>query len=493
MKITFACLGAENLGVGYLSSVLRQAGHETRLVFDPALFNDKYWLDIPSLARLFDRRREVVDGILAGRPDLVAFSVLTDTYRWALAVAADVKKRADIPIVFGGIHPTSVPELVISERAVDYVVVGEGEGAILDLAAGNRDAPNIWRKEGGKVVRREVRPPIADLDSVPFPDKDLFAPYFSQKSYTLMTARDCPFDCTYCCNTVLHRLYGHLRRKRSIGNVLAELAWGRERFRFDAVNFMDDNFTLDRKWLKDFLPAFQREFGVTFRCLTHPTIIDYDTAVLLREHGCEAIDIGVQTLNPRIRKDLLNRHMSNERIAESLNAIKKAGLKTHIDHMVGFPGETEEDLVAAARFYTEHPPNRFTYYYLSYFPATEIIGRANLPPEKVESINQGREKMYLSGGSVENSVTKNFEAVFKLLPLLPPRAVRWILDRKVYRAFRYLPLFPLFLDLLTMLKTREYRAFYYLGYYLRNMLPGRKGVTEDKANSRSGGASTPRK
>ncbi len=480
MKITFACLGAENLGVGYLSSVLRQAGHETRLVFDPALFNDKYWLDIPSLARLFDRRREVVDGILAGHPDLVAFSVLTDTYRWALSVAADVKKRADIPIVFGGIHPTSVPELVIREPAVDYVVVGEGEGAILDLAAGSRDAPNIWRKEGGKVVRREVRPPIADLDSVPFPDKDLFAPFFSQKSYTLMTARDCPFDCTYCCNSVLHRLYGHPRRKRSVGNVLAELAWGRERFRFDAVNFMDDNFTLDRKWLKDFLPAFQREFGVSFRCLTHPTIIDYDTAVLLREHGCEAIDIGVQTLNPRIRKDLLNRHMSNERIAESLDAIKKAGLKTHIDHMVGFPGETEEDLVAAARFYTEHPPNRFTYYYLSYFPATEIIGRANLPPEKVESINQGREKMYLSGGSVENAVTKNFEAVFKLLPLLPPRAVRWILDRKVYRLFRYLPLFPLFLDLLTMLKTREYRAFYYLGYYLRNMLPGRKAVTATK-------------
>jgi radical SAM superfamily enzyme YgiQ (UPF0313 family) len=483
MRITFACLGAENLGVEYLSSVLRKEGHSTCLVFDPALFNDKYWLDIPSLARLFDRRKRVVDEIIESRPDLLAFSVVTDTYRWALSVAADVRMKANIPVVFGGIHPTSVPELVIREPAVDYVIVGEGEGAILDLAGGKRDVPNVWRKEGEKVIRHEVRPLAADLDSIPFPDKDLFAPYFSQKSYTLMTARDCPFDCTYCCNSVLHRLYGHPRRKRSIDNVLQELAWGRKRFLFNAVNFMDDNFTLDRKWLRDFLPNFTREFGVPFRCLTHPTIIDYDTAVLLKKHGCEAIDIGVQSLNPRIRQDLLNRHMSNERIAESLDAIRRAGLKTHVDHMVGFPGETEEDLVEAARFYTRHVPNRFTYYYLSYFPATDIIARAGLSPEKVESINQGREKMYLSGGSVESAVTRNFEAVFKLLPLLPPGAVRYILDRKIYRVFRYLPLFTLFLDLATMLKTREYRAFYYLGYYLRNMLPRRKTVTEKEVIS----------
>lgn len=468
-KITFVCIGAEYLGVEYLSAMLKKEGHEVSLVFDPALFDDKYWLYLPIVHKLFDRKKRLINKIIKSKPDFVAFSVLTDTYQRCCELAGELKKRINAKIVFGGIHPTSIPEEVIKKEFVDYVVIGESEYAILDLVNGKINAPNIWHKNGNKITRNKVRPLIPDLDSLPFPDKKLFSKYIPQKSYTIITSRDCPFNCTYCCNSVLHSLYGFANRKRSVQNVMEELLLAKTSFNYKHVSFVDDNFTIDKKWLKEFLPIFKREIGVPFRCLTHPTIINYDTAKILKENGCEAIDIGIQSLNPRIRREILNRYESNEQIIAALDALKKANLKMHLDHIVGIPTETEEDLIKAAKFYIKYKPDRFTYYYLQYFPNTEIINKAGLSKEKIKRINEGQEKMYLVGGSVQNATTKNFEIVFKLIPLLPPRVLNLILDKKIYKAFRFLPVVIL-IDILSIVKTREFRAIEYLIYYARNIV-----------------------
>ena len=166
MRITFVAMGAENLSLEAISALLKQAGHETCLAFDPSLFDDANYFTNPLLHRLFDNRAELIDKIVQSEPDIVGFSVFTDNFHWALSVAADVKKRADVPIIFGGIYPTAVPEYVISQKTVDIVCVGEGEYPMLELVDGMANGSidysikNIWFKRNGDVVKNPTRPLI---------------------------------------------------------------------------------------------------------------------------------------------------------------------------------------------------------------------------------------------------------------------------------------------------------------------------------------------
>ena len=154
MNVTFVQAEAESLAIEYLSSVLKSHGHKTYLTFDPMLF-DSPSVQNSYLSRKFDIREALVEQIKDTKPDLVSFSVFTGNYQWALSMARSVKKVLGVPIIFGGVHPTSVPEIVISEDCVDMVCVGEGEYALLELVEDleqgrvNYETKNIWFKKLG--------------------------------------------------------------------------------------------------------------------------------------------------------------------------------------------------------------------------------------------------------------------------------------------------------------------------------------------------------
>ncbi|MBZ0167050.1 MAG: cobalamin-dependent protein, partial [Candidatus Omnitrophica bacterium] len=254
MKVTFAYADDENLGLQYLSAMLKQHGHHTELVFDPALFNDCQ-VSIKPLSKLFNFEEQVVDDIISSEPDLIGFSLLTDNYHWFQRIATAIKARVDIPIVVGGIHATSVPDVVIQEPFVDYLITGEGEYPILALVEhleGRRDmddVPSLWYKSGDQVRRTKAIPKIADLDEIPTPDKDLFynqAPMYS-KIYFMEASRGCAFKCTFCHHSVdkdepkTKRSY----RMRSVPNVINELVTAKGRYNFNSVYFTDELFGLD--------------------------------------------------------------------------------------------------------------------------------------------------------------------------------------------------------------------------------------------------------
>ena len=216
------------MGIEYLSAYLKAHGHETSLVFDPAHFRGLRGRDISFLSNFFDPPREtVIEAIMRSNPDVLACSCVTGNYRWALDLAEEIKRKSKKPlaVLFGGPHPSMVPERVISQPVVDALVVGEGEDAILELVNSLKDGKftdtevaNAWIKSDGVIHRNPVRPYIRDLDSLPFPDKELFyreVP-FLRRGYLLMTARGCPYNCTYCCNRTYHKIYndekGHIRR-----------------------------------------------------------------------------------------------------------------------------------------------------------------------------------------------------------------------------------------------------------------------------------------
>src|SRR3972149_11506362 len=137
IKILFLSSVFKNIGMEYLSACLKQKGHDTRLLFDPRLF------DIPSksfsnqvLSKAFSMRKRLLKEAYAYQPDLIAFSAVSADYKWAISFAKDLKKIMKTRIVFGGYHPTALPEKVILEDCIDYVITGEGEGALVDLAEG---------------------------------------------------------------------------------------------------------------------------------------------------------------------------------------------------------------------------------------------------------------------------------------------------------------------------------------------------------------------
>ncbi len=447
MKVVFVYKEGESLAIEYLSAVLKQHGHETSLVYESCIFDSEY-LNIPAIYRRLDRPKTVADRIVREKPDLVAFSVVSDYYQWACAVAEQLKRLIDAPIVFGGIHVTALPHRVIQKSFVDFAVVGEGEYALLDLVnaletrKSAAEIPNVWSKSNGAIIQNPPRPPIAGIDSLPFPDKGVFTdkvPVY-EEIYYVLTSRGCPYSCTYCCNSVLHRMYGgrNFLRKRSPENVMEELKQAKERYPFKMVFFVDDDFLSNRKWLETFLGYYRKEIGAIFRCIGSARHIDNDVAAMLADAGCKRVQIGVQTWNEDLKRKVCHRYETNEQVIKACEAVKRAGIYLDVDHIFGLPLHKDSDYIEAVRQYSRIRPNHINCFWMRYYPGTEIIdiARSNnlLTGEDVEAIEEGIEKDYFKGGSVKD--TRPFtriQTLFTLIPFVKPHTISILLEHGWYK------------------------------------------------------------
>lgn len=488
MKVAFVHLGREHLGIQYLSSALKGSGHDVSLLCDSGLFSrEDNVFYIPSLARLFDQRRHILSELTRLQPDLIAFSPYTSTYKWCCDMARRVKIRLDAPIVFGGIHTTLVPEQVIANEHVDYVVVGEGEEAIVELAdALEQRRPdlriqNLWHKRGGDITHNTLRPLISDLDTLPLPDKELFAQEVRiEDDYMIMASRGCHFRCSYCCESSMTELYGSgYHRRRSPASVIHELEVMKQRHGFRRVIFNDALFFTHEAWLRELLEEYEQKIGVPYRCYGNTRFLTDEVARMLKRSGCYCIQFGMQTVNESLKRDVLARRESNDRVIEALKICDRHGLPYDMDHILGLPGESLQDHVDAARFYSglEHL-NRIKSYNFTFFPRTQITEYARksgvLSDGDVRDIEEGTISDFfhidLSKDREAAVLNRSFHRLFKIEPLLTRRAVSLIVDRGLYRQFHRLPGATfLALQLLVALKNRDYRYAYYIKYYLHRI------------------------
>jgi radical SAM superfamily enzyme YgiQ (UPF0313 family) len=488
MKCTFVAMGAENISLQAVSAMLKRHGHQTELAYDQSLFDDKNYLFLPRLATLFDHKRVVLAQILDSRPDLVAFSVLTSNYLWALDMARRVKQRLDVPVVFGGIHPTTLPELVIANECVDMLVVGEGDHAMVDICDsleardGRTDIPNVWFKRGGEVISNDQRPVVANLDDLPIPDKALFAPHVPLKNYYLaVTARGCPFTCSYCeCSyqaRELARLGAPRLRERSPEAVLQELETMQARYGFKWVDFRNNTFTATKRWVRAFLPEYARRIGLPFRIFGHPLTIDAEIAGLLKEAGCFSVQLGVESWSESVREDIFNRHETNAQILACVEAMDAVGLPYSCDYILGAPTQTEQELQDAARFFMDRKCcYRVSAFMLAYQPKLEInrigVELGDVTEAEIAAMEEGRHNHYLASGSVgrDPEQLKRYNAYrffFRLIPLLPRPANAILLRTRLYKAFTHLPVDLLMrgLDLLMLLRRHDKDAKTYARNY----------------------------
>ncbi|MBF0331215.1 MAG: B12-binding domain-containing radical SAM protein [Candidatus Omnitrophica bacterium] len=452
MHIAFICFGFENIGVEYVSACLKERGHRTSLVFDPALF-DTYVLKSGVLGKMFDSRARIVERVLASKPDLVAFSVMTDNYQRACSMAEQIKsKDASLPVIFGGVHPTSVPEMVIKQPYVDYLCVGEGEEAIPELCdalAGGSDTSgirNIWSKKDGRIFANAPRPMSEDLDALPFPDKELFyseLPVLKRGVYRINVGRGCHLRCSFCTNSLMRDIYGHAgykKRKRSVRNVMQELKQAKAKYDFRHVLIIDDWFTDDVVWLEEFADLFKQEIGVSFACDVFPGKCDQKVVALLQRAGCTVASIGIQTYSEKLRRDVLHRQDSNDDIVEAMALFQKTKIFVYADFILGIPGQDQEELLNIAHFVNKVRADFVFFLWLRYYPGTPItqmaVTNAWITSEQLDEINAGKN----TGSYFDRSLTYKKEAAklasfLSLAPLLPRGVVSAMIDRKMYRIF----------------------------------------------------------
>lgn len=452
MKIVFVGIAVESLAIEFLSSYIKAHGHQSELVFDPVSFSTEV-ISFAKISHFFDIREAVVKQILEKKPDLVGFSVFTINYQRALTLARLLKKHApNLPIIFGGIHPTSVPERVIKQSAVDMVCVGEAEEALVELldslqkSKTNTNIKNIWFKNNGRVIKNPIRPLIADLDTLPFPDKDLYLNIyrgFADDYYTI-SSRGCPFSCTYCSNSIINGLYrglGQPIRRRSPQNIVSELAWAKKKYHLKKITFVDDVFVQDLSWLKKFTTLYRQKVNLPYAMLTHPKFINPQIARLLVKSGCYFLLFGIQSASENIRRQILNRHETNAEIAAAADCCHRAGLKFSIDHIFSIPKEGIKEYEQALSFYNQLRPDIINAYWLQYFPKTKIIQSALqekiLSSKDVTKIEEGLTNTSPVAGfgtkdDFNDHSLSNFQFFFMLLPIFPSRFTSWVIKHKLY-------------------------------------------------------------
>ncbi len=333
------------LGVTYLASFLRQRFDRRDL--------EVRLLDAAILQMGF---RAVLDYVLEEDPEIVGLSTVTLTAAFAKKLIEGIKARKpQTRVIVGGHHPSALPEDLLP--AADAVVIGEGEvtlSSLVEAYLGGGDwssIPGIAYSRDGQAFRTEPRPYIPDLDSVPFPARDLLPmdKYFHQYPYrtrtkfyaTMVTSRGCPYNCVFC---GVKNLWSRKVRYRSVENCLAEIDELYNRFQVSCIALYDDVFTVNRKRVLEFCEGLlERNYDLKWSCFARCNTVDRELLETMKRAGCVELQIGVESGDEAILNGI-EKELKIDTIRQAFRVTKEAGLNTKAFFMVGNPGETPDTI-----------------------------------------------------------------------------------------------------------------------------------------------------
>ena len=354
-------------GVQLLAAVLRQAGHGCEVL-------------VASLERdLAAAARDL-------EPDLLALSCMTGEQLEALELAAQVRAAVPgVPVVMGGPHATCCPE-VVRHPVLDHVCRGEGEQALVELAATldsggtPEQIPNLVTEVAGELRCNPLRPLVQELDRLPPPDHQLYRRYravgLAMHHPMVQTGRGCPYSCSFCCNHFIRELYGvtpaQQLRRRSPGAVLAELESLLRQHPVQVVEFIDDTFTLQRSWLRRFLPRYRRRIGRPFVCDVRADTLTREVLSALRDAGCAAVRMSVESGNEQIRQQVLGKQLSRQAILRAARLVRSHGIRLLTYNIVGSPGETLEQALETLTLNRQLRPDHAWCALLQPYPGTRV-------------------------------------------------------------------------------------------------------------------------
>ncbi len=303
-----------------------------------------------------------VEIILATEPELVGFSATTSGFMDAVDMAQAIKmRRPDIRIVFGNVHVSSLGAPILEHfPEIDWLVIGEGEGALLDLADGkplNEIGNLIWRDDAGRIVVNPRRDRILDLDELPFPAYEklagfphayhlpLFA-YEKRHGATMITSRGCPYTCSFCDRTVFERLY----KTNSAQYTYDHMKYLRDNFGVYHINMYDDLFTAKKQRVMDLCDLLiEQPLGVQFNCAIRTGHTSDEMLAKLKQAGALMVSMGIESADPA----MMERHKAGvtlDAVRDTVRQIHAAGLRAKGLFIFGMPGETPETVRTTSDF-----------------------------------------------------------------------------------------------------------------------------------------------
>jgi anaerobic magnesium-protoporphyrin IX monomethyl ester cyclase len=322
------------------------------------------------------------------QPTLIAFSVPTSLVITYLDLIKEIKKqKPDIFCLMGGWHPTYSPDL-INEEGVDAVCIGEGELAMKELCAQMDDGRfpsnicNLWIKhKDGSIEKNERAPLIQDLDSLPLPDRKFMIsgqPEYYYIIASVVTQRSCPYSCSFCVNNAFNRLYkgeNPHKRRRSVDHVIAELLEIKSHGKLEFVKFEDSIFTLHPEWINEFADKYSEKIGVPFTCFVRAETVNEKMIADIKRAGCVSVAIGVEVGNEKIRSEVFNKKITDQKLKQAFQVIKNAGLKIRAHNIIGIPEYGIDVDLATLQLNADLQPDYAACGFLQPYPGTEVYER----------------------------------------------------------------------------------------------------------------------
>jgi len=370
-------------GLAAMAASLRAAGHQ------PALLH----LTTPP-----DRERFIA-AVRQQNPALVAITARSSAFPYCQQYTQWAKESLSAPVVWGGYHPTLAPEECLATPGVDGICLGEGDEAVVELAealAQGKDPTSIrsfWFNTPSGPVRNPVRALVEDLDVLPIPDFALFDRPRLVATRTAvatgMVSRGCPFRCGYCSNHRQRAVYpnsSHYPRFRSPGNAMEYLRQLKNWYPgVRELRFLDNVFGLSRAWVEEFCAMYAREIGLPFSCNQRPDMVTPESLKLLAQAGCRTIYMGIESGDEEIRRQVLGRRVSDERLVQVFRSCRELGITTVAYNMVGLPGEDRRRALATIKINAACRPASVVVSVFSPYPGTDLydvsVEKGFVPPQ----------------------------------------------------------------------------------------------------------------
>jgi anaerobic magnesium-protoporphyrin IX monomethyl ester cyclase len=345
------------LGLAYVAAALEKGGFQVEVL-------DNYLLKKP-----IDDVKQVVRRL---NPEIVGMTCSSVTYQRCVETAEAVKEvLPSCRVVVGGWHPSYVPDSMLQHPEIDYVVMGEGERAIVELAThitkGEDDraiaaiAGVAYRHEG-KIIKNTPKF-ISDLDRVPFPARHLLPMHLYDRAIaflgakpvdTMNVVRGCPFNCAYC---ETRKLWGQTCRAFSPSRVVDEINHLVTNYSTKGIYFVGDNFTIQKKRTMEMCELIRKfKLDVEWVCDTRADLISRDLLGKMKEAGCKTIWFGVESGSPRILRKI-NKGITLEQTAHAFKICREEGIQIACSFLLGIPGETANDMKATFKFAKKLDPD----------------------------------------------------------------------------------------------------------------------------------------
>lgn len=357
------------LGLGYLAAVLRKQNHEVCVIdlnVEPEALKSIDWKNW----------------------DLVGISGDTSRQKAALEIARLVKAQSNCKVVMGGYHATFEDEECLANGDVDYVVRGEGEGAFLTLVNcleakdDPQRVPGISYQKDGLLWRTADTPPVADLEYLPLPARDLlpmkkyrFAHLQGRPLTTLVTSRGCPYNCSFCSSS---QFAGRRWRKRSPQAIVDEIEHVVKNYGYQAVAFMDDNFTLDpRRVIAVCREIRRRGLDVFWWCFSRVETVAKNEFLVeeMVKAGAKMVFLGLESASEAVLKSY-GKGFTVDIAARAVELLRKYGIRVWGSFIIGGLEETKEaikETIAYARWLN---PDIAEFSILTPFPGTKLFQKA---------------------------------------------------------------------------------------------------------------------